>query len=440
MKYSATLLLIAFLFYGCIHHDFKKEGGIRIVMEVAQGDLLKEDLRSNDSIAVATINETYKEYNQQGDKSFYSLYFSKLEKADPHTVAGAHFRVKGLTPTSTAAECTAFFEKELKEKTIAMEKSLMMRIDALGIVESGIYQGEKPGQILVELPGKSDLQRVRKLLQSSSKLAFWETYNNTDVIPSLEALDSILGKEASVAPADTIEKKQEPVTDKSSLRAQLDAQNAEEEKKAKELDARYEKELRSEHPLYTLLTLTTIFSGNERSVPTGPVVGTANYKDTAKINGYLNGAAFKKLKRSDLKLLWSATGLGMKHDEFQLIAIKTNGKNSAPLSGNCVEKAKTVFDRSSGGSPQISMKMTTDGAFIWRTLTRDNIGRSIAIVLDDQVYSWPNVQGEISGGVSSITGNFNLTDADDLVNVLNSGSLPMTVRIVEENVVAPGGK
>ena len=439
MKYYSTLLCITFLFYGCVHHDFKKEGGTRIVLEAAEGELLKECLRADDSIAVATINETNKEYNQQGERSFYALYFSKLEKADPHTIAGAHFQVSGLTPASTVAECTLFFEKQLKEKMDAMMKNLVMRIDGLGIADAGIYVGEKPGQLLVELPGKNDLQRVRKLLQSNSKLGFWETYDNSEVFPLLQTLDGLLAKDVPVVPADTLEKKQEPITEKSPLRAQLDAQKTEQEK-ANELHAHDLEQLRREHPLFAVLTPAITTSDNKSQLMQGPMVGYANYKDTAKINGYLNGAVFKKIKHKDMKFLWTVSAVDQEGVQYQLIAIKTTGNNEAQLSGDCVEKARTVFVKSLGGGPQISMTMTPFAAVTWQKMTGDNIGKSIAIVLDDRVYSWPTVQGEIRGGVSSITGNFTLSDADDLVNVLNAGSLPMTIRIVAESVVAPSGK
>ena len=286
------------------------------------------------------------------------------------------------------------------------------------------------GRIMVELPGIKEPERVRKLLQGSANLEFWETYNAKDVAPYLQAADnklrSILANEA---PADSaaVDSTAAPVVAQATSTADSLAAALKGENKAQSVDLA---QIKKEHPLLAVLQVNS--SGQ------GPVVAYANYKDTAEINKYLSMREIQAELPKDLRLKWgvSAYEYDPKGQTFELYAIRSTERNGrAPLEGDVVVSAKDEYDQF--GKPAVSMSMNTDGSRRWAQLTKQNIGKSIAIVLDGYVYSAPNVNTEITGGNSQITGHFTPEQAKDLANVLKSGKMPAPARIVQEDIVGP---
>ena len=286
------------------------------------------------------------------------------------------------------------------------------------------------GRIMVELPGIKEPERVRKLLQGSANLEFWETYNAKDVAPYLQAADNKLRNIlANEAPADSVavDSTAAPVVAQATSTADSLAAALKGENKAQSVDLA---QIKKEHPLLAVLQVNS--SGQ------GPVVAYANYKDTADINKYLSMKEIQAELPKDLRLKWgvSAYEYDPKGQTFELYAIRSTERNGrAPLEGDVVVSAKDEYDQF--GNPAVSMSMNTDGARRWAQLTKQNIGKSIAIVLDGYVYSAPNVNTEITGGNSQITGHFTPEQPKDLANVLKSGKMPAPARIVQEDIVGP---
>ena len=283
---------------------------------------------------------------------------------------------------------------------------------------------------MVELPGIKEPERVRKLLQGSANLEFWETYNAKDVAPYLQAADNKLRNIlANEAPADSVavDSTAAPVVAQATSTADSLAAALKGENKAQSVDLA---QIKKEHPLLAVLQVNS--SGQ------GPVVAYANYKDTADINKYLSMKEIQAELPKDLRLKWgvSAYEYDPKGQTFELYAIRSTERNGrAPLEGDVVVSAKDEYDQF--GKPAVSMSMNTDGSRRWAQLTKQNIGKSIAIVLDGYVYSAPNVNTEITGGNSQITGHFTPEQAKDLANVLKSGKMPAPARIVQEDIVGP---
>lgn len=421
---------VLFLLASCTHPDFKKDGGIRIKLEANVGELLKENIQPGDSIANAIINETHKEYFDQ-KKNFLDLYFSKLSKADPRP-AGKHFAANGLTPAASFTECKMYFEKKLATKMDEILPILLKRLNTFGIKGPTVRKGERPEQFIVELPGKNDLQRVRKLLQSSAKLEFWETYDNTEIYDKLYKLNAALAEELYRGKADSIEEKEEPVKLGGTLEEQFAAQKSDAEKQKKEIEGHLKM-----NPLYSILIPSYSYGGDNRvaSLLPGPQVGSALILDTAKVNSYLNMPLAHKIIGKYTRFMWTFN-LPDRGNCCGLIAIKTRRGGKAPLSGNIIEDAVRESDEQSG-RPQVSITMTQTAGWDWKKLTNDNVGKAIAIVVDGQVYSYPNVMSEISGGRSVISGQFTLKEADDLANLFKAGYLPLSLRIIEEEEVLP---
>ena len=329
------------------------------------------------------------------------------------------------------AEVEKVLRSEVKAAVDNSYNVLRTRIDRFGVVQPNIQSLEdKMGRIMVELPGIKEPERVRKLLQGSANLEFWETYNAKDVAPYLQAADnklrSILANEA---PADSVavDSTAAPVVAQATSTADSLAAALKGESKTQSVDLA---QIKKEHPLLAVLQINS--SGQ------GPVVAYANYKDTADINRYLSMKEIQSELPKDLRLKWgvSAYEYDPKGQTFELYAIRSTERNGrAPLEGDVVVSAKDEYDQF--GKPAVSMSMNTDGSRRWAQLTKQNIGKSIAIVLDGYVYSAPNVNTEITGGNSQITGHFTPEQAKDLANVLKSGKMPAPARIVQEDIVGP---
>ena len=423
------------------------KGGMNVILEVSVPDVIRAlaDNKPDENFNKA-LNEAAKQaVNSQDD--IITLFVREYQKTAPGAKLSELFATQQLKDKVNQKSSDAEVEKVLRaEVKAAVENSynvLRTRIDRFGVVQPNIQSLEdKMGRIMVELPGIKEPERVRKLLQGSANLEFWETYTAKEILPAMQSADSklraILSQEtaadstATNATADTIPaaklaeatpaKKAVSVAD--SLAATLKG-DAKDEKAGANME-----EIKKQYPLLAVLQLNS--SGQ------GPVIGYANYKDTADINRYLSMPEIQSELPKDLRLKWgvSPSEFDKKGQTFELYAIKSTERNGkAPLEGDVVTDAKDEFDQYS--KPAVSMTMNSDGARRWAQLTKQNIGRSIAIVLDNYVYSAPNVNSEITGGRSQITGHFTPEQAKDLANVLKSGKMPAPAHIVQEDIVGP---
>ncbi|TGY39771.1 protein translocase subunit SecDF [Bacteroides caecimuris] len=417
------------------------KGGMNVILEVSIPDVIKAlaDNKPDEAFNNALATAAKQAVNSQDD--VITLFIREYHKIAPDAKLSELFATQQLKDKVNQKSTDAEVEKVLRaEVKAAVENSfnvLRTRIDRFGVVQPNIQSLEdKMGRIMVELPGIKEPERVRKLLQGSANLEFWETYTAKEILPAMQSADAKLRgilAEGTTADTDTIETaltEATPVEEKAvsaadSLAAALKGDAAAEDKAAVNME-----EIKKQYPLLSMLQLNS--SGQ------GPVIGYANYKDTADINKYLAMPEIKAELPKDLRLKWgvSPSEFDKKGQTFELYAIKSTERNGkAPLEGDVVTDAKDEFDQYS--KPAVSMTMNSDGARRWAQLTKQNIGRSIAIVLDNYVYSAPNVNSEITGGRSQITGHFTPEQAKDLANVLKSGKMPAPAHIVQEDIVGP---
>ena len=411
------------------------KGGMNVILEVSVPDVIKAlaDNKTDEAFNQALATAAKQAISSQDD--VITLFIREYHRIAPDARLSELFATQQLKDKVNQKTSDAEVEKVLRsEVKAAVDNSynvLRTRIDRFGVVQPNIQSLEdKMGRIMVELPGIKEPERVRKLLQGSANLEFWETYNAKDVAPYLQAADnklrSILANEA---PADSaaVDSTATPVMAQATSTADSLAAVLKGENKAQTVDLA---QIKKEHPLLAVLQVNS--SGQ------GPVVAYANYKDTAEINKYLSMREIQAELPKDLRLKWgvSAYEYDPKGQTFELYAIRSTERNGrAPLEGDVVVSAKDEYDQF--GKPAVSMSMNTDGSRRWAQLTKQNIGKSIAIVLDGYVYSAPNVNTEITGGNSQITGHFTPEQAKDLANVLKSGKMPAPARIVQEDIVGP---
>ena len=421
------------------------KGGMNVILEVSVPDVIKAlaDNKPDEAFNNALAEAAKQAVNSQDD--IITLFVREYHKIAPDAKLSELFATQQLKDKVNQKSSDAEVEKVLRaEVKAAVENSynvLRTRIDRFGVVQPNIQSLEdKMGRIMVELPGIKEPERVRKLLQGSANLEFWETYTAKEVLPAMQSADAKLRavlaqetdadstavdstKEAPLAEA-TPAKKSVSAADSLAAALKGDATTTEDNSTANLA------EIKKQYPLLAILQLNS--SGQ------GPVIGYANYKDTADINKYLAMPEVKAELPKDLRLKWgvSPSEFDKKGQTFELYAIKSTERNGkAPLEGDVVTDAKDEFDQYS--KPAVSMTMNSDGARRWAQLTKQNIGRSIAIVLDNYVYSAPNVNSEITGGRSQITGHFTPEQAKDLANVLKSGKMPAPAHIVQEDIVGP---
>ncbi|MCE3278104.1 MAG: protein translocase subunit SecDF [Bacteroidetes bacterium] len=315
-------------------------------------------------------------------------------------------------------------EGDLTELRRQSETVLQKRLDQFGISSASVKDGNKPNEIIIEIPGKNDMSRLRMVLQNSARLSFYETYDNAEMYPNLDKLNTALVEEGGLKKE--VPKEEPKEEEGNSLREQLKKTDA--PQKSKE-------ELINENPLFAVLSAAMYANSNgEYILAEGPVVGYS--VDTAKVNVFMRSETAKNIFGPYVKFIW--TFKPAEHiQSFSLLAVRINSKGEPALSGDLVKKARLVYDTPDGGRPQISMEFNPEPALAWKRITAANIGRSIAITLDDHVVCYPVVQGEISGGMSSITGAFTREEAEDLVNIMNAGYLPVDLKITKEEEVAP---
>ena len=406
------------------------KGGMNVVLEISVPDVIDFLADHKQDAAYQKALEIAKQEEMHSPKDFISLFVDAFHKVAPgHKLAEifATQQLKGKVSTQSTDEEV---EKALREEVAsAIDNSYNVvtnRIDQYGVVQPNIQKLEgQEGRLMVEMPGIREPERMRKLLQGSANLEFWETYNNQEITPYLTQLDQRLANgETKVDTAATDSTKKVQAKAAATPKFALNKNNA-----AKGEDAQMAA-LKKMHPLLSMLQT---IPGDALSL-----VGYASVRDTAAVNKMIYGSLAKQILPSDLKLLWSAKpeeGLNKKN-VYGLYALKvTSSDGRARLEGDVVTTAKDDFDEH--GRPRVSMTMNSEGAREWAALTKANVGKAIAIVLDGVVYSAPRVTGEIAGGQSSISGNFTIEDTKDLANTLKSGRMPAPAKIVQEEVVGP---
>ena len=416
------------------------KGGMNVILEISVPDVVDVLADHKTDAAYVKSMEQAKKEEETSQSDFISLFIKYYHQNAPGKPLASVFATQQLKGKVSTQSSDSEVEKALREEVqSAIDNSYNVvrnRIDKFGVVQPNIQKLEgQEGRIMVEMPGIREPERIRKLLQGSANLEFWETYNSNEITPALRQLDQrLLGN--NDAAADTAKtdstKADKQVAQAESPKFKLNKKDEKNAVAAKAAGKQDQMELaKKRNPLLAMLQLA----------PQGSlsVVGYANLRDTAEINKLIYSDLAKQVLPSDVKLLWGAKpadGISAKN-VFELYALKvtqTNGR--APLEGDVITDAKDEFDQTYG-HPSVSMSMNSDGARRWAALTKANVGKAIAIVLDGVVYSAPRVNGEITGGNSQITGNFTVEDTKDLANTLKSGRMPAPARIVQEDVVGP---
>ena len=422
------------VFLGFTYKDVKEKeinlgldlkGGMNVMLQVQLKDLIKALADNSQDADFLKALELAQEKELTIREDFITLFAQSWEEVAPgkrmSSVFGTYEMREKITPETSNADVIKVIRTEAESAIANSFNVLRNRIDRFGVTQPNIQKLGNTGRILVELPGVKEPERVRKLLQGTASLEFWPTFDNAEVYQYLveanAALKDMLNVETETAEAEAAEK---------DAAAELLAADSLNNNAAAWM---------KENPLFAVLTPSVY--GNQ--LAPGACIGRAHYKDTARINSYLNLPQIKALFPVELVPMWTVqpssfdpTGV-----TFELVAIKANTRDGkAPLDGAMVTDASIAY-RENGGSPQVDMTMNAEGARIWARLTADNLQKQIAVVLDGMVYSYPTVQSEITGGRSQITGNFTITEAEDLANVLKSGKLPAPATIIQEQVVGP---
>ena len=429
------------------------KGGMNVVLELNVADVIRslsnnnQDENFNKALDLAYARQA------TSQKDFIDLFAEEYKNLDNGARLSAIFSTFELkdkiTPQSTDAQVVSVLKDELKSAIDNSFNVLRTRIDRFGVVSPNIQRLETAGRILVELPGVKEPERVRKFLQGSANLEFWETYQLPEVYQQLVAADNVLATvlkehndEAAVTETETVSAEgtettaTETVTDNAAATSEADSllQQIAQDKPEAQANQSME-EFAKQHPLFALLQINQ-YNGQ---LGRGAAVGVANVRDIPKINEYLAMKQVKDVLPRNLSLKWGVKAIDEKEQFFELYAIKVTNRDGTPaLGGDVVTDANADFVQQAGRSEQqVSMAMNAEGAKAWARLTKENIGKAIAIVLDDMVYSAPNVNDEITGGRSQITGHFTPEEAKDLANVLKSGKMAASVHIVQEDVVGP---
>ena len=419
------------------------KGGMNVILEVSVPDVVDVLADHKQDAAYKKSMEEAKKEEETSQADFISLfvkYWKQNSNGRPLAAIFATQQMKGKVSTqSSDSEVEAAIRAEVQSAVDNSFNVVRNRIDKFGVVQPNIQKLEgQSGRIMVEMPGIKEPERVRKLLQGSANLEFWETYNSQEITPLLSQLNQ---KYAAYAAGEVIEdtvatdttavaEAAEVADTAKAATGDLAAKLA--KKDGKEGDAKAKEEAKKLNPLFAIFQPT--------QGQTLAVVGYANVRDTADINKIIYSELANQIFPTELKLRWGAKpedfGGQSKGDIFELYALKITEPNGrAPLEGDVITNGKDDFDQM--GHPCVSMQMNSDGARRWSQITKQNIGKAVAIVLDDAVYSAPRILTQIDGGNSQITGNFTIEDTKDLANTLNSGKMPAPTRIVQEEVVGP---
>lgn len=422
------------------------KGGMNVTLEVAVDDLIRSlSNYNNDSTFNAALARA-KEMRKESQEDFVTLFGQAFEEIDPNARLASIFLTLELRDkiniNTTNEEVLDVIRNETNSAIDNAFNIIRTRIDRFGVAQPNIQQLQTKGRILVELPGVKDQNRVRNLLQGTARLEFWETYENQEVYPYLlqaneklsemQSLEADTSKEAS--PQDSIAETEagiDTTKEESSLLSEMEAGTTEDTTTAAPDNV---EQFRKEYPLFAVLNPSTDQSGQ---LFPGPAIGIAHFKDTSKVNKYLNLEQIRNIFPRDMMFRWTAKPVDDAGNYFRLIALKvTTRDGQPPLDGDVITDARQDFDQF-GSNPEVSMTMNSEGAKTWQRMTKENISKSIAIVLDGYVRSYPTVQNEISGGRSSITGLGSIEEAKDLANILKSGKMPAPARIIQEEIVGP---
>lgn len=441
------------------------KGGMNVTLEVDITEIIKGLSNNSNDPAFIKALENATAAQKTSAKDYVTLFGEEYKKLNPTGRLAINFQtieLKGKIDFNTSDEdVLKFLRNRMDEAIETSEKTLRTRIDKFGVTQPNIQRLATSGRILIELPGVTDKARVRKLLQGTANLEFWIAYDNgqedggiyASLIESNKRLKEILSPTAVIdttAKPDTsaAAKIVDPKTavpdtsktgDNKSLAAQLGDTKKDSNNVATSAADSTEK-IRRENPLLSILS--PAYTYNEKNeiqgLGKGPIVGRALVTDTAKIGEYLRHPKIRSIFKPHTRFFWTYKAIDLEGKVLQLMAMDGSAtKGAAPLSGDIITDARVVYDQNGGGTPNISMTMNTDAAKVWRKLTRDNVGKCVAIVLDNSVYSYPVINGEIPGGSTSIEGDFTLPEATDLVTILKAGKLPARAQIVAEETVGP---
>ena len=409
------------------------KGGMNVMLQVQLEDLVKALAGGNQSPEFIKAIDLAKQRSVTSQSDFITLFAEAWDDvtggAKLSQVFGTYEMRDKIKPESTNDEVIKVIKDEAESAVSNSFNVLRNRIDRFGVTQPSIQKLGNTGRILVELPGVKEPERVRKLLQGTASLEFWTTFDNQEIYPYLA--------EANQALAQLLSEEEVATADSTSTTAEA-AQPAESDIVAEEIQAQSEVDnadleaYRKSNPLFAVL---------QPSQARGSAcIGYATAADTAKVNRYLHMPQIAELFPAEFRPMWSVKPASYLQSDniYELVAIKASARDGqAPLDGSAVTDARVSYSNNRGGNPTVSMSMNAEGANTWAHLTKDNIGKQIAIVLDGTVYSYPTVNGEITGGNSEISGNFDVEEATDLVNVLKSGKLPAPATIVQEQVVGP---
>ena len=411
------------------------KGGMNVTLEVSVVDLIKSlsNYSADETFNAAIARAQELQLDSQDD--FVTLFGEAFEEIDPNASMAAIFNTLELKEqvkfNSTNKEVLDVIREETDAAIDNSFNIIRTRIDRFGVAQPNVQELQTKGRILVELPGVANPERVRKLLQGTAKLEFWETYDNSEVYSVLDdvnqKLTEVLSLQESTNEASSeAEVKETTQIEEGSLLEELQGSDSD----STSVDALAD--MQNQYPLYMVLTPSISADGQLYS---GPVIGTAHYKDTATVNSYLSLPQVASVIPRNLDFKWTSKAVDAEDNYYYLIAIKVTSRDGkAPLDGDAITDARQDYE---GSRPVVSMSMNAEGSKTWARLTKDNIGKSIAIVLDDYVRSYPTVNGEITGGRSSISGLESVEEANDLANILKSGKMPAPARIMQEEIVGP---
>ncbi len=429
-------------------------GGMNVILEISVSDVIKALAGNSDDPDFVAALEKAKEYQKETQEDFVTLFGRAYEEVAPEGRLATIFSTKDLRDkvnfNSTNDEVLSVIKNETDGAISNAFNVLRNRIDRFGVAQPVIQPLETDGQILIELPGIKNPERVRKLLKGTAKLEFWETYSNKDVYEYLFRANDKISKLQKIQ-EDQQDSVQSAVQDEAS--AQTETVQAEESDDllsedddllsedsaliAEDTTSMSDAQMRAQNPLFSVLMPRV---SQEGKLMPGASVGYAHFSDTAQVNEYLNMPEVQEIfpRSMRIKFRWNVQPIDEAGNIYELVALKESNMEGEPaMQGDVVTDARADFNSQTGGSAEVSMSMNTEGAKKWARLTRNNVGNQIAIVLDNYVYSYPRVNQEIKGGRSSITGQFSVAEAKDLANVLKSGKLPAPAHIIQEEIVGP---
>ncbi|MDP3003733.1 MAG: protein translocase subunit SecDF [Bacteroidales bacterium] len=418
------------------------KGGMNVILEVSVEDILKALSNYNPDKTFNAALERAKELQKQSQSDYLTLFGRAFQETDPNAKLASIFGTVDLKEkinfNSTNEDVLKVLDDEVSGAITNAFNILRTRIDRFGVVQPNITQLATKGRILIELPGQTNPKRVRELLSSTASLEFWECYENGEIIGYLSQANNLL-KEIRSNTDNVITPTTEPkdtVAVSDTIKKEQSLLDLIEKDTTKAAEATTREEFALQNPLFGLLNPRVNAEGQPE--PTS-MVGLASSKDTAKVNALLKMNQIKALFPRDLRLAWSQNPY--KYDPtktyYELHAIKiTTRDGRPPLDGDVVTSARTSSGIT-GSEIKVDMSMNSEGAKIWARMTRENVGRSVIVLLDGYVRSSATVQGEISGGNTEITGNFTIEEADDLANILKSGKLPAPAKIISDTIIGP---